>query len=379
MPVRVSLEEPSSEGVEIRGGGYVAALAGTFPDALVSPREIEEVVDWDAESLDDRLHVPEIWRGPYVSYFHAVPRRPGAGLWLLEPAIVTSFDFGPFYRMWESGASLWLTVDGFVVVVRGAELGRVSAYSETATIGQASVPDSDWLSVNDKQGGRVLEVIEGARSRGGIRVELQGFEIDSLPPSFAERADWRDVHISGSPGLDIRNSLGELQSLETLLVTSSGPLSVGSDWPSSLRSLALKDNQLVLWPEGLSDLAALERLSLDKNELAALAYDIGEMKNLQRLSLAGNNLIEVPYELGQLGALRFLHVQNNSIETVDPAIGCLENLETLDLSGNKRLSSLPTELLELPDGCAIRLHGTSLPNVMVRARTIGDLRRVWSG
>ena len=110
LPVVVADDEPGATGAELVGGSFVAPPTQDTPDGLLTAAQIANVLDHDAEWSSERVTVPTQWLGASIALRGAVTDRPGVGQWLLSPAVTSDFDFEPFFRLWESGASLWLSL-----------------------------------------------------------------------------------------------------------------------------------------------------------------------------------------------------------------------------------------------------------------------------
>ncbi len=130
---------------------------------------------------------------------------------------------------------------------------------------------------------------------------------------------------------------------------------------SSLCTLLLNDNQIIMPPEEISHLKSLECLSLEHNQLTLLPSLFSSLvKNLQFLNLSNNPFTYVPPVVSQLVNLRSLWLENielvsfpsdvcsivcleklslarNSISEIGGEIGNLVNLRWLSLAKNKLL------------------------------------------
>ena len=115
-------------------------------------------------------------------------------------------------------------------------------------------------------------------------------------------------------------------------------------FPSKLKILDLRNNQLVTLPESFGNLQELIMLNLDGNRLTTLPESFGNLQELEDLSLNGNRLTALPESLGNLHALRYLN-----------------------LDYNPTLSGIPNSILQLPSTCFIDLEGCNLSaNVLER-------------
>lgn len=149
---------------------------------------------------------------------------------------------------------------------------------------------------------------------------------------------------------------------------------------SSLKKLALQENQIQVLPKSINAIKELNELKLHNNQIIELPDEIGDLKKLSGLWLFNNKIENIPKTIGQLseleyfiirenkikaipselGALRklkFLSLGNNSIAEIPGSIGYLSSLESLKLNDNK-LTTLPPELSKLRN---TRINITSNP------------------
>lgn len=62
--------------------------------------------------------------------------------------------------------------------------------------------------------------------------------------------------------------------------------------------------------------------------------EIGQLTSLKTLNLKNNKLVILPPEIGQLTKLKILNLQNNELTWLPSEIGQLTHLKLLDLSHN---------------------------------------------
>jgi len=222
----------------------------------------------------------------------------------------------------------------------------------------ASSPETDaaWAASHGRSAQRILADIAKAegRSAKGRSIELIGKRLLSLPPALLIEGGWKILNLSENPGLD-PSLLSELERLDIVVLSGCELPAFDLLPPSGLKRLALDRNGLSHWPAGLA----------------------GVGDDLAYLNIAKNLLTRIPDDVAELRVLDTLHASNNNITVVSPAIGQLGSLTRLYLLGNRELSTLPVEILDLPQACDVSLAITSLPASFQKARTIGDLRKVW--
>jgi len=222
--------------------------------------------------------------------------------------------------------------------------------------GNASSTDAEWAASHGRSAQRILADIAKAKGRSakGRSIELTGKRLLSLPPALLIEGGWKILHLSENPGLD-PSLLSELERLEIVVLSGCELPTFDLVPPSGLKRLSLDNNGLSNWP----------------SQLAGVGDD------LVYLGIARNLLTKIPDDVAELRVLDRLDASDNNITVVSPAIGRLGSLTRLNLLGNRQLSTLPVEILDLPQACDVSLAITSLPASFQKARTIGDLRKVW--
>ncbi|XP_052894605.1 E3 ubiquitin-protein ligase LRSAM1-like isoform X2 [Anopheles moucheti] len=110
-------------------------------------------------------------------------------------------------------------------------------------------------------------------------------------------------------------------------------------------ALTLAKNKLSSLAAGgtLDDLLLLQSLNLSNNRFKKLPEDIYKLENLRELFLANNALEKLPIAIGRLKKLELLNLSANNLASVEQ-IAFMTNLRVLDISGNVRLSQLPSQL-----------------------------------
>uniref|UniRef100_A0A182RUX6 RING-type domain-containing protein n=1 Tax=Anopheles funestus TaxID=62324 RepID=A0A182RUX6_ANOFN len=110
-------------------------------------------------------------------------------------------------------------------------------------------------------------------------------------------------------------------------------------------ALTLAKNKLSSLVGGgtLDDLLLLQSLNLSYNRFKKLPEDIYKLENLRELFLANNALEKLPTTIGRLKKLELLNLSANNLASVEQ-IAFMTNLRVLDISGNVRLSQLPSQL-----------------------------------
>ena len=210
------------------------------------------------------------------------------------------------------------------------------------------------------------------------------------------QSDWRDLLSPGGRVVDLSGRgmfevpVWELQpDVEVLVLDNNDltslPLGLAERCPN-LRALSVRDNQLIDVGMEIAGLLRLEELYLDGNDIGRLEdTGIRHLRSLRVLSLRANGMVAFNVALHQLPFLqvlwlddnrliklpdlhaspnlRELSAANNQIDFVHAEINRCEFLETLDLSGNRRLAGLPEELRFCDRLRIIDVSGTGIDTV----------------
>ncbi|KAF2262465.1 L domain-like protein [Lojkania enalia] len=112
-----------------------------------------------------------------------------------------------------------------------------------------------------------------------------------------------------------------------------------------VQSIDLHGNMLGHVPIGLRRLSQLSKLNLSRNQLPIEIMDtISQIPTLRHLKVAENNLSgDMPETLGSLNQLEVLELQGNKITSLPAEIRKLTRLRTLNISNNQ-FNALPPEL-----------------------------------
>ncbi|ALC49956.1 CG32687 [Drosophila busckii] len=157
--------------------------------------------------------------------------------------------------------------------------------------------------------------------------------------------------------LIVKNNQLTSASLPKSLLSTQSANHVGGS--STLKELNLSGNQLVHFPEQVTELRQLKYLYLGGNKISTISKEIWKMQALQVLSLGGNLIAEVPESVGSLSQLQALVLCDNLIENLPTSIARLKNLKSLLLHKN-RLRHLPKDIVALRNLTELSLRDNPL-------------------
>ena len=140
----------------------------------------------------------------------------------------------------------------------------------------------------------------------------------------------------------------------------------------------LSSNLLTSIPNNIGDLRRLCRLDLRKNQLTSVPAELLQMPCLKDLNLSENRIVWLPKKCVWTACLRTLNLSDNLLETLPKSMASAQlgslylarnnlyevpwcvceliSLETLDLSGNPRLTSLPIQMGKLTKVATLKLE-----------------------
>lgn len=118
----------------------------------------------------------------------------------------------------------------------------------------------------------------------------------------------------------------------------------------NLESLALDNNTVTRLPEVLSMMPALKHLSLASNDLQLTEQTLkklSSLRTLETLNLSGNRRLGATLDVGKLFDLRYLSLRDTRAGELPKNLAHLPNLDRIDLRDND-IKSLPDWLLNTP-------------------------------
>lgn len=173
-------------------------------------------------------------------------------------------------------------------------------------------------------------------------------QIEWLPDSIGKLSSLLTLDLSENQLLVLPSTIGGLSSL-TKLVLHSNRLTELPDTIGDLLSLVhldLSANNLVSLPATFGRLVRLEELDLSSNRLSVLPDSIGSLASLKNLNVETNDIDEIPHSIGHCSSLRELHADYNRLKALPEAVGKIESLEILSVRYNN-IKQLPTTVSSL--------------------------------
>ncbi|KAJ0823641.1 putative leucine-rich repeat domain superfamily [Helianthus annuus] len=243
----------------------------------------------------------------------------------------------------------------------------------------------------------------GSIGGGGLRLDefsTPRIKDSSLKPAVSSGADGEKLSLiklaslievsskKGTKDLNLGNklmdqiewlpdSIGKLTSLITLDLSENGlvvlPSSIGN--LSSLTKLDLHSNKILELPESIGDLVNLICLDLHDNVLTSLPASLGRLSRLQELDLSSNSLLFLPDSIGSLVSLQKLNIETNDIEEIPHSIGHCLSLKEL-LADYNKLKALPEAVgrINSLQRLSVRYNNISrLPTTMSSLKSIQQL------
>jgi len=135
-----------------------------------------------------------------------------------------------------------------------------------------------------------------------------------------------------------------------------------------LKEINAMKNRLTHLPERIGDLHSLKSLELACNLLEHLPDSFGDLVRLPKINLELNQIAELPETLGRLGC-KILNLNKNCLTTLPRCIGQMAHLESLHVNMNF-LKFLPTELGSCPKMRELSLCNNDLATL---PESLGDL------
>ncbi|ESQ53552.1 hypothetical protein EUTSA_v10024838mg [Eutrema salsugineum] len=173
-------------------------------------------------------------------------------------------------------------------------------------------------------------------------------QVEWLPDSIGKLSSLNSLDLSENHIVVLPNTIGGLSSLTKLDLRSNRigqlPESIGE--LLNLVYLDLSGNQLSSLPSAFSRLLRLEELDLSCNNLPVLPESIGSLVSLKKLAVETNDIEEIPHSIGGCSSLREIRADYNKLKALPEAIGKITTLEILSVRYNN-IRQLPTTMSSL--------------------------------
>ncbi|THU67536.1 hypothetical protein C4D60_Mb05t25690 [Musa balbisiana] len=198
---------------------------------------------------------------------------------------------------------------------------------------------------------KLASLIEVSAKKGTRDLNLQNKltdQIDWLPDSIGKLSSLITLDLSENRIVVLPTTMGALSSLTKLDLHSNRiaqlPDSIGD--LHRLLFLDLRGNQLTSLPSTFCKLVHLEELDLSSNQISSLPDAIGSLVRLKKLNVETNDIEELPHSIGNCVVLAELRADYNRLKGLPEAVGRLESLEVLSVRYNN-IKGLPTTMASL--------------------------------
>ncbi|CAN8327789.1 unnamed protein product [Cochlearia groenlandica] len=270
----------------------------------------------------------------------APSRPPPATIRSVSPASVRPKEMVSRDDSYVTKAKPFLYNDGF------AANRKPQIVDSTLVAGKFSGTDGEKMSLI-----KLASFIEVSAKKATKEINLQNKlteQVEWLPDSIGKLSSLASLDLSENPIVVLPNTIGALSSLTKLDLHSNRigqlPESIGE--LLSLVYLNLSGNQLSSLPSSFSKLLRLEELDLSCNNLPVLPESIGSLASLKKLDVETNDIEEIPHSIGGCSSLREIRADYNKLKALPEAIGKITTLEILSVRYNN-IRQLPTTMSSL--------------------------------
>ena len=178
-------------------------------------------------------------------------------------------------------------------------------------------------------------------------VEFHESNLDEIPAQLLDHTELESVAFNDCRFTGIEN-------LEQLKVC------------QNLTQLTLKECNLQMFPNFLSELHTLDNLNLSGNSFkAGLPDSMRNLQNLETLDISSCMLQGFPLVLNKLRKLKMLNIEGNQVVSLSESLENLRNLKTLNVS-NCGLTEFPEVLCKLKSLTALDIAGNNITVSIVK-------------
>lgn len=226
------------------------------------------------------------------------------------------------------------------------------------------------------------------------RLSLADYKGKSLPDTLFLMTNLQELELVNTQIRKLPARLNELKALKKITLLNNRPRGrVRLSKNSTIKTLAISDDEVDRRPRSYRNLLELQVLDLSRNNLNRFPFPKGGKKitrlvltenqltlndlrkslpKLEDLVLTSNKIVTVPPAIGQFTALKKINLNANQITSLPPEIGKLQKLEQLNLYKNS-LTSLPKEIYTLSNLRAIDLYYNQLDQLDTAVRNWSKL------
>ena len=211
----------------------------------------------------------------------------------------------------------------------------------------------------------ILQIVEETRKNQERILNLSHRDLKVIPAELSKLSSLHTLLLNNNQIIMPPEEVSHLWNLEYLSLENNQLTllpSVFSSLRNNLQFLNLSDNPFTHFPPVVCKLMNLRSLWLDRIGLTGFPSKVCCLTKLERLSLVGNSISEIGEELGNLVNLRWLSLAKNKLTRLSGGNGkdCvhftkLEKLEILVLQDNQ-LTEYPMELCSLQSLAYVNLR-----------------------
>ncbi|KAK6150287.1 hypothetical protein DH2020_015219 [Rehmannia glutinosa] len=239
-----------------------------------------------------------------------------------------------------------------------ASYGSSNSFSSTMNTTTTTTSAASSSSFyNDKEKGKASETLfakdDSYVNKVKTAFHLDGMEVgtrsgDILTVPQIVDPTLKPVTFSENRIVVLPDAIGGLFALQTLDLhgnrISELPESIGN--LLNLLHLDVRGNQLKSLPPTIGRLVRLQELNLSSNGLSFLPETIGSLVSLKKLNIETNDIEEIPHTIGQCTSLVELRADYNRLKALPEAVGRIASLEILTVRYNN-IRQLPTTMSSL--------------------------------
>ncbi|KAL1215639.1 Plant intracellular Ras-group-related LRR protein 4 [Cardamine amara subsp. amara] len=239
----------------------------------------------------------------------------------------------------------------------------------TLTAGTFAGNDGEKLSLI-----KLASLIEVSAKKATQELNLQNKlteQVEWLPDSIGKLSSLASLDLSENHIVVLPNTIGGLSSLTKLDLHSNR---IAFSRLVRLEELDLSCNNLPILPESIGSLVSLKKLDVETNDIEEIPHSIGGCSSLKEIRADYNKLKALPEAIGKITTLEILSVRYNNIRMLPTTMSSLANLKEMDVSFNE-LESVPESLCFATTLVKLNI-GNNFADMISLPRSIGNLENL---